>query len=685
MTKKASLNSKKRVIPPGVGQKEHGRGFVAKNREVILLAVVVLVTLFTYLPILHHRFTNWDDNDYVTENSFIRTLSAANLEHVFTKPVALNYHPLTIISLAVNYRLSGTNPLSYFLVNLLLHLLNTVLVYYFSLLVLDRNKALALFVAAIFAVHPMHVESVAWISERKDVLYTLFFIAAMIAWVFFIAKGRWPWYLCSFVLFGFAALSKPSSVVFPMILFAIDYVSKRKSSLRLVVEKIPFLAVSVVIGMATLHAQLGKSVVDIRYFNLAQQLLFASYGFFFYIWKLIIPTGLSALHPVPAFNTSLDLPLIYYIAPVINLLIIGFAWFSLKYTRLLVFGLVFYLLNIVLTLQVVQVGSAVVAERYTYIAYLGLLVGLAWLIKEVASRFKIPVRLIYTAMGLFFVVCTALAMQRVPVWENSESLWSDVLSRYPESATAYNNRGYYFAEEKQYDKALPDFTRAIELRPAFVDALNNRATLYRLENLHRLAVADYTKALVLDSNYIKALSGRGSAYAALGVLDSALGDFNMAIRLNPVLADALGDRGEVYFRLGQFDNAIDDCSRKIAIYPDNTASYLNRGVAYSSLGKWEQAIHDYSFVLKTSSDNPSVYEWRGVAFKNTGSFQRAIDDFTAAIRLNPQKPTLYLNRAEAWIKSGHPQNGNEDIEHARKLGADIPVQSSSGALPGRGN
>ncbi len=683
MTNKTSSNRKKWVIPPVAGKKE--QGIVAKNREVMLLAVVLLVTLFAYLPVLHHHFTNWDDNDYVTENPCIRTLSVANLEHIFTKTIALNYHPLTILSLALNYQLSGTKPFSYFLVNLLLHLSNVVLVWYFSLLMLDRNKALALFVAAIFAVHPMHVESVAWISERKDVLYALFFIAAMINWVFFILKGRWQWYLFSFVLFGFAALSKPSSVVFPLILFMIDYVYKRKFSLRLVIEKLPFLAVSFCIGMATLHAQLGKSVVDIRYFNFAQQMLFASYGFFFYIWKLIVPSGLAALHPVPAFNTSLDLPWIYFVAPFINLLIIGFVWISVKHTRLLMFGLGFYLLNIVLTLQVVQVGSAVVAERYSYLAYIGLLIGLAWLIMEIGSHYKIPVRRIYPLMGLFFVVCTALAVQRVPVWENSGSLWSDVISRYPGSATAYNNRGYYFVEEKLYDRALPDFTRALELRPAFIDALNNRGSLYRLENQHRLAVADYTRALMLDSNYIKALSGRGSAYAALGILDSALTDFNKAIRLNPVLADALGDRGEVYFRLGQFSNAIEDCSRKIAIYPDNTASYLNRGVAYSSLGKWDLAIKDYSFVIRTSAGNPSVYEWRGVAYQNTGSYQKAIDDFTAAIRLNPQKPSLYLNRADAWIKSGNPRNATEDIEIARKLRAALPGQSSSNAPPERVN
>jgi tetratricopeptide (TPR) repeat protein len=675
MAKKQTNQHKTRIPLQTVQKNIEEQGFIAKNKEIFLLAVVLLITIVIYFPALNHSFTNWDDNDYITGNQYIKSLSPENLQYIFTEPIALNYHPLTMLSLALNYRLSGEEPASYFFVNILFHLFNTLLTFYFAFLLLGRNKLSALFVAAIFAVHPMHVESVAWISERKDVLYTFFFLSGLISWIFFMDKRRWPWYLLSFVLFVLSGLSKPSSVVFPLILLLLDYFYKRKFNLLSIVEKLPFFAISIFIGLATLHAQIGISVVDIKQFNLIQQFLFASYGFFIYIAMLIFPVGLSALHPVPAFNTSLDLPWIYSVTPVINLVIVGFILYSLKNSRMLFFGLIFYFLNIFLTLQVIQVGSAVMAERYTYLSYIGLLTGLSWLMTQTAIKRKIAMKWIYLVMVVFFGLMAILSFQRVSVWKNSGSLWTDVISKYPKSHTAYNNRGYFYVQEKKYDKALPDFTKAIDLMPNFADALNNRGGVYRLLDQNRLAVVDYTNALLIQPDYVNALAGRGNAYAGLGLLDSALIDLNKAFKINPALANALGDRGSVYFRLGQFENAIEDCSRKIAIDPENITSYLNRGVAYSSLQKWDLALKDYTVVLNATPENLNVYEWRGVAFRCLGSYQPAIDDFSRGIKMSPAKSSLYVNRAVAYKKAGMLQEAINDVKMARKLGANVTEQS----------
>lgn len=671
---KQAMPQKKRDPAKPALQEMKRQSFFKKNMEILLLGLVIIVTIVIYFPALQHKFTNWDDLDYITENQYVKALTPGNLEHIFTKPIALNYHPLTILSLALNYRISGLEPFSYFLVNIVLHLFNTLLTFYFAFLVLGRNKLMALFVAAIFAVHPMHVESVAWISERKDVLYTFFFLAGLISWIRYIAKRHWPWYIFSMFLFILAALSKPSSVVFPLILVLTDIFYKRKLSLAMVLEKIPFFAVSIGIGMATIYAQVDKSIVAFTHYNGIQQFLFASYGFFIYIFKLFVPYGLSAFHPVPVFNTSFDLSWIYFVTPVFNAAILGLVLYSLKFSRVLLFSLVFYLLNIILTLQFMQVGSAVIAERYTYISYIGLLIGVVWLLNQAVDRYHIPLPYLYFVMVLFFGILTMLSIQRVAVWKNSETLWTDVMAKYPQSHTAYNNRGYYYVKENMLDKALPDFTRSLEIMPAFVDALNNRGSLYRLQNQPRLAVTDYNKALSIDSNHVKALAGRGNAYASLNLLDSALRDFNRAFNLNPALATALGDRGSVYFRLGQFENAIEDCSRKIAVDPDNTGAYLNRAVAYSSLQKWDPAIRDYTVVINARTNNPNVYEWRGVSYSSVGSYQLAINDFTEGIRVDPRKPSLYVNRAAAYHKAGLYQKANEDVKMARQLGASVNEQ-----------
>ncbi|MDP1623660.1 MAG: tetratricopeptide repeat protein [Bacteroidales bacterium] len=639
--------------------------------DFILLAIVVLVTFAIYTPVLHHQFTNWDDNDYVTENPYIRSLSPANLEYIFTKPIALNYHPLTILSLALNYRVSGAEPFSYFLVNILLHLFNTLLTLYLAFLLLDRNKVLALFVAAIFAVHPMHVESVAWISGRKDVLYTFFFLGGMITWIKFITKRSRYLYLLALILFAFSGLSKPSSVVFPLILLAVDFLYQRKFNLLLIVEKVPFIAISIGIGLATLHAQEDKSIVALSQYNAVQQFLFASFGFFIYIFKLLIPAGLSALHPVPVFNTSLDMPWVYYFAPLFNIALVGVVLNSLRYTRILFFGLLFYFLNILLTLQFMQIGSAVIAERYTYVSYIGLLVGMAWLMNRFVVSKKVNKSYLYIIMVLFFGMMSIISIQRVAVWRNSETLWTDVIEKYPKSHTAYNNRGYYYVNENMLEEALPDFTKSLELLPAFVDALNNRGSLYRLLNQPRKAIDDYNQALSMAPDHVKALSGRGNAYATLGVLDSALMDFNTAYQINPDLAASLGDRGALFFRLGQYEKAIEDCTRKIVVDPSNTGAYLNRGVSYSSLQKWEMAIQDFTTVLNATVDNPDVYEWRGVAYTSIGSLQLAINDLSHGIRISPSRASLYINRAIAYEKAGMHQKSMDDIKTAGLLGADV--------------
>jgi tetratricopeptide (TPR) repeat protein len=664
---KQSLRQKKRIPSKPVVKKAKDPGFIMKYKEMLLLAVVIVVTTVIYFPALHHKFTNWDDIDYITNNLVIKNLTPANLEYIFTKPLAANYHPFTMLSLALNYKYSGLETFSYFLVNIILHLFNTLLTFYLAFLLLGRSKPLALFVAALFAVHPMHVESVAWISERKDVLYTFFYLSGMIAWILYITKRRWSWYLFALVLFAFSGLSKPSSVVFPFVLLLLDYLYKRKFSLPLIIEKIPFLAISIAIGIATIFAQINSAVAPIDNYSYIQRFLFASYGFFIYIFKLAIPYGLSTLHPFPVLNKSLALPWVYFVAPVVNLLILVFVIRSMKYTRVLFFCLMFYFLNIALTLQFMQVGSAVFAERYTYVSYIGLLVAIAWMMNRLAEKRKIQMSYLYLLMILFFGIMTVQSFRRVPVWKDSETLWTDVIAKYPEDAEPYNSRGYYYIKEKMFEKALPDLTKAIELRPAYLDALNNRGSVYRSLNYPRQAITDYNQALKIDPGYTMAISGRGNAYFTLNILDSALTDFNRALQIDPSMSVALGNRGAVYFRLGQFDRTVEDCTRALDIDPYYTDACLNRGVAYSSLGKWDLAINDYTAALKSYTDNPSIYEWRGIAYRSKGNFQQAINDFSAGLQLDSRRASLYMNRSMAYQQAGMQQKAVDDINMARQL------------------
>src|SRR2546426_1352573 len=262
------------------------------------LGAVVFVTFAVYVPSLDNDFTNWDDTQYVLDNHL---LAHPSFKAVLTTPVGGNYHPLTIWSLALNYRLSGLNPASYHWLSLLLHLANTALVFLFIRRLSGGRLWTSVATSLFFGIHPMHVESVAWIAERKDVLYAFFYLVSLIAYLRYLDARKWGWLMASLLALILSAASKPAAVVLPLTLLAIDYYRGRALTLRVVLEKVPFFAVSLVGGLLTLQAQHTVGAMAYAHvWNPFQKLLFASYGTVMYIVKLFVPVSLSAIYPYPS-------------------------------------------------------------------------------------------------------------------------------------------------------------------------------------------------------------------------------------------------------------------------------------------------------------------------------------------------------------------------------------------------
>ncbi len=257
--------------------------------------VTIFATLIVYFPSINNDFTNWDDPTYVTENSMIRDLKTDNLKAIFTKPVSLNYHPLTMLTLALDTKratkrkinqqtlLSELDAKPYHITNLLLHLLNTLLVFIFIYLLFKKKVIPAFIVALFFGIHPMHVESVAWIAERKDVLYSLFFLAGLIVYLKYLEKLHLKYLIFAFILFLFSSLSKAVAVILPILFYAIDYYTGRKVNKRAIFEKIPFLIVSIIVGVAAIKIQSGGALAKEGVVTFFQTFVFASYGFVTYI------------------------------------------------------------------------------------------------------------------------------------------------------------------------------------------------------------------------------------------------------------------------------------------------------------------------------------------------------------------------------------------------------------------
>lgn len=581
------------------------------------LFIVLLVTFIAYLPALKAGFVNWDDPDYTNTQTLKNILSDFNL--LLTKPIQGNYHPLTMLSLAVNYAISGMDAWSYHLFNLLFHLFNCFLVYRLAMLLSNKNAVIAFTTALLFGIHPMHVESVAWVAERKDVLYSLFFISGLISYLKFVDTGSKKQYWLTALFLVLSLLSKPAAVIFPIALFCIDLLRRRKFSPGLIIEKVPFMLVAFTLGYITFLAQketgaTGGSAV----FDLLSRILMATYGIMMYFLKVIAPFGLSTFYPFPPINESL--PVAYYLSPLFVIILAAAFFYSLKRNRIAAFGISFYIINLLLVLQILPVGSAVIAERYTYIPYIGIFYIAGWLIDRYAKGNSSKAYYIIIPVGLALSVLT---YRQSSVWLSSATLWDHAIKTQP-SARAYDNRAVLFREENNYDKAIEYYTKAIEINSADNEAYTNRGNVYFDQQKSDLAYSDFKKALSIKPDYYTAMDNLGALFGLRGQYDSAL------IYLN----------------------------KSLAIKPDYLPSYKNRGLVYTELNRKEEAIKDFEKVLQYEPDNPDIYNVIGDCYRSLEKYQEALTAINKAISLKPD-PHFYLNRSYCY-------NALKDIESARR-------------------
>jgi tetratricopeptide (TPR) repeat protein len=575
--------TKKRVEPT----RAKPQGVPPANLRIPSLALIgiLLITFIVYLPSLGNGFTNWDDDVYVSENPLV---ARPHVVDVLMTPLAGNYHPLTVLSLALNYRISGYQPASYHWLNLLLHLANTGLVFAFVWMLSRRRFWTATATSLFFGIHPMHVESVAWIAERKDVLYTLFYLLGLIAYLRYLERRRWAWFAVCLAAFVLSLASKPAAVVFPLTLLALDYFFRRTDRIRLVLEKLPFLALSIAAGLLTLKAQQASgAIAPVDTWNLFEKLLFASYGSLMYVLKLFVPVGLSAVYPYPDKGSGIGPE--FYGALVVMLVAFPALLFVCRRLRPVLFGWAFFFINILLVLQFFTVGGAVMAERYTYVPYIGLLLGLTWWLDErprpgQAGR---PARLV---IGAVLIAMLPLSLYqtwtRCGVWKNSETLWTDTIRKFPHRIDiAYNNLGVVLRDQGKFDEAISHYREAIRLRGNNAEAHYNLGIVLADQGKFDEAISHYREAIRLKHNYVKAHNNLGYALAAQGKFDEAISHFREAIRLEDNYVEAHNNLGIVLAQTGRFEEAIQQLRRALELDPHYAAAERNLNLALQKSGR----------------------------------------------------------------------------------------------------
>lgn len=578
------------------------------NKQFILLAGLISVLTFIALsPLLNNGFTNWDDTKYVTENPLLKNISFDGIKAIFNTPVSSNYHPITILSLTLNYQISGLNPFSYLLTNLLFHIFNTLLVFYFIYHLSGKRIMLALFVSLLFGIHPMHVESVAWVSERKDVLYTFFLLLGLITYMNYLKRPTVMKYMGLLLLFVLSLLSKPAAVIFPVLLILIDYYQYKKAAIkRLILEKVPFFILAFILGVATFQIQSAEAI-SMERFSFPERILFGCYGFVMYIIKLFFPIQLSALHPFPENG---QFGLFYYLAPFITLVIICLVFYFRK-NRVLIFGMGFYFISILLVLQFISVGNAVIAERYSYLSYIGLLfITGNYYDKAIKKKTRLPggKNILYVIFAGIVILFMVITFQRTKVWNNPETLWTDVIRKYPDSYRAYMSRGRYYVVNEKYDLALPDLTRSLKINPAFAHALELRGITYNKLKRYDLALIDLEKWKNYEPYNADAYIQIGIALSALDRPDEALSSFNQAITLNSNNSKAFLNRGTIYFnKKKDYQSALKDFNQAIALEPNYGMAYFNRANCYLVLGDKVKAMENANKAKQLGVNIPAKF------------------------------------------------------------------------------
>jgi protein O-mannosyl-transferase len=542
----------------------------------LLLGIVFLAVS----PCLNNGFTNFDDDVYVTQNPMIRGLSWRGAAGIFANMrYAVIYTPLVFLTYAVEYAFSGLNPAVYHATNVILHLLNCYLVFVFILL-LSKKKSVAFLTALMFGMHPLHVESVAWISERKDVLYAVFFLSSVVCYLYSLGPGRSKFRYGAAALFILALLAKPVAVVLPAVLLLCDYYLGRGVNKATVKEKALFAGIALVFLILGLYTA-GRYFRRDPDISALDMFFVANYSLVFYLCKLIIPLRLSCLYPYP-LKAGGWLPGIFYLSPFLTAAMGYLVVLSSKVTKKAVFGAVFFMIMILPSLQLFPAGPAIVSDRYTYLSYIGLFFVIAELSVWVIKKARRCSRIAYV-IALSACVCAAAALffltrQRCAVWKDSFTLWDNAVNNYSSEyiPSAYFNRGLVYIERGEDAIALNDLYLSLRL---YYNKLGETGPGFDPRE----------PSLRVEYGYSGTYDYLAVNFAEIGRPLEALILLKSALKMNPLNGRAWFNLCGVYGNDARYQEAIAAGLKAVELLPDSSQAYYSLAQAYYLSGQYGQA------------------------------------------------------------------------------------------------
>ena len=595
------------------------------RRQVFICLVLIVVTLAAFWQVRNHEFVHLDDHEHITENRHLyQGMTLEGVVWAFSFTDVAYWHPMTWLSLMLDYELYGLSPSGYHLTNLLLHILS-VLFLFLALRRMTGSIWQSGFVASLFALHPLNVESVAWAVERKNVLSSLFLMLTLWTYARYVERSTPGRYLLVLLVFALGLMSKPTLVTVPFILLLLDYwplnrlqpvptgghfeqpptnsllSSGRKSlAFRLILEKVPFFVLATIaILLTVLSSQHLEALVATTSVPLSLRIGNGLISYVSYIGKMVWPSNLAVFYPPPETIPWWQVAAAILFLIILSLLVLR----TLKTRPYLAVGWLWYLVTLVPSIGLVQAGLwPAMADRFAYVPLIGLFVMVAWGVPELLAKYRYQRIVLAASATILLASFTVVTMLQVRHWQNSFTLFQQTVKVTANNYVAHDSLGNALAQKGMLEKAIGHYQEALRINPNLVNTHNNLGVALLKRGEINRAIAQYYQALRLKSDSAETHNNLGVALFNLGQLDKAIGHYLTAIKLDPNFGKAHNNLGNALARKGKLDEAISQYSRALELKTDYPEAHNNLGVALAQQGKMDEAIVQFDQALRLKPD-----------------------------------------------------------------------------------
>jgi tetratricopeptide (TPR) repeat protein len=669
-----------------------------RRENIILLSLLLFGLVFwVFFPSIHGAFIEFDDRAYVTGNAHVTSgLTLRNIVWAISHGEDANWHPVTQWSFILDYQLYGLKPWGYHLTNVLLHAVNTVLVF----LVLRRMTGAtwrSLMVAVLFGLHPLRVESVAWISERKDVLSMLFWMLTLWAYVRYarcVTSGACQvtgtdhasspttchpslFYGLALFFFALGLMSKPMVVTLPFVLLLLDFWpcerQSRRCMLVLMVEKVPFFLLAALVSAVTFVVQRNADMMrDLAGLSFNARLGNALVSYARYLGKMFWPSNLCAFYPHPG-----HWPLEEVLFATLLVLCISLMAFILRHQRPYLFtGWFWFVGTLVPVIGLVQVGAQSMADRYTYIPSVGILMVLVWETCRMTRKWRCQNIALGATTGVLAFVCIALTRHQIGYWKDGVTVWQRAIAVTRNNYAAHNMLGRAWFLQRQVNEAIRELQEVVRLNPDFAEAYCNLGRAYVSQGQLDEAIAYYQKALDVRPDYVAAHNSLGSLLLQKGRADQVMIHCQRALELEPDNVTAHNNLGFAFSLMGRLDEAAAQLQKVVEIQPDNEVAQNNLGSVLLRMGRVDEAIGHFHSALNLQPNSAETHNNLAGALLSKRQMDEAIHEFQEAARLQPDGPEIHRNLGYALGRQGRLDEAIRELQEALRLKPDYAEASN---------